>query len=65
MVVEETRCAVSRSVVSDPMAVARQAPRYTGILQARILEWVTTPSSRIFPNQGLLKRWGEYNYFSD
>ena len=32
---------------------ARQAPLSTGILQARILEWVAMPSSRgIFPSQG-------------
>ena len=29
-----------------PWTVAHQAPLSTGILQARILEWVTMPSSR-------------------
>ena len=52
------RCAVSRSVVSDPMAVARQAPRYMGILQARILEWVITPSSRDLPKPGTAEEMG-------
>ena len=40
-------CAVlNYSVVSDcdPMTVARWAPLATGILQARILEWVARPS---------------------
>ena len=32
--------------------VAHQAPLSVGILQARILEWVDTPSSGIFPTQG-------------
>ena len=39
----------SRSVVSDsetPWTVARQAPLFMGILQARTLEWVALPSSR-------------------
>ena len=31
-----------------PWTVARQAPLSTGILQARILEWVAMPSSRGF-----------------
>ena len=38
-----------RSAVSDsvtPRTVALQAPLSMGILQARILEWVTMPSSR-------------------
>ena len=44
-------CAVlSRSVISDSLQphglyVAHQAPLFTGILQARILEWVAMPSS--------------------
>ena len=39
-------CALSHAVMSDstPWTVARQDP--WGILQARILEWVATPSSR-------------------
>ena len=49
-------CAYSRSDVRlcvTPQAVARQAPLSTGILQARILEWVAMPSSRgTFPAQG-------------
>ena len=41
-----------------PWTIARQAPLADnpsmGIIQARILEWVTVPSSReIFPTQGL------------
>ena len=43
----------SNSVFATPWTVARQAPLSTGILQARILEWVAMPSSRgIFPTQG-------------
>ena len=46
-------CAVlSHSVVSDsatPWTVARQAPLFTRILQARILEWVAMPSPRFCP----------------
>ena len=34
------------SVVSDPRDCSPQAPPSTGILQARILEWVAMPSSR-------------------
>ena len=30
----------------DPMDIAHQAPLSMGILQARILKWVATPSSR-------------------
>ena len=40
---------VSHSVMSNsvaPWTVARQAPLSMGIFQARILEWVTVPSSR-------------------
>ena len=33
--------------------VACQAPLSMKILQARILEWVAMPSSRVFPTQGL------------
>ena len=36
----------------DPMAIARQAPVH-GILQARRLEWVATPSSRDLPHPGM------------
>ena len=42
---------LSRSVVSDsaiPWTVGHQAPLPMGILQARILEWVSMPSSRGF-----------------
>ena len=42
-------CALSPPVVSDseaPWAVAHQAPLLMGILQARILEWAATSSSR-------------------
>ena len=59
-------CVVSCSVVSNsptPWTVAYQAPLSVGILQARILEWVATSSSRIFltqgSNQGLL-HWHTY-----
>ena len=49
-------CAVlSCSVVSDsesPWTVSCQAPPSTGILQARILEWVAMPSSGDLPNPG-------------
>ena len=39
---------------ATPWTVTRLAPLSTGILQARILEWVAVPSSRgIFPTQGL------------
>ena len=45
----------SCSVVSDPVTpwtAARQAPSVCGILQARMLKWVTISSSRgIFPTQ--------------
>ena len=39
---------LSRSVwlLATPWTVARQAPLFMGILQARILEWVAMPSSR-------------------
>ena len=46
----ESLCAVlSHSVVSNsvtPWTIARQAPLSMGILQAKVLEWVTVPSSR-------------------
>ena len=51
---------VSQSVMSDfletPWTVAHQAPLSTGILQARILEWVAMPSSRDLPNRGIKPR---------
>ena len=31
---------------ATPWTVALQAPLFMGILQARILEWITTPSSK-------------------
>ena len=37
---------LSCSVVSDSLQYTSQAPLSMGILQARILEWVTMPSSR-------------------
>ena len=49
LIQEKESESVSRSVVSDScnrMAVARQGPLSTGILQVRILEWVAIPSSR-------------------
>ena len=42
-------CVLSRSVMSDsanPWTVAQQALLSMGILQARILKWIATPSSR-------------------
>ena len=42
-------CMLSHSVMSDsvtPWSVACQAPLSTGILQARMLEWISMPSSR-------------------
>ena len=57
-------CAVlSRSVVSDSLqpcglCVAHQVPLSMGILQARLLEWVASPSPGDLPNPGLLHcRW--------
>ena len=51
---------LSRSVLSnslsDPWTVARQAPLSMEILQARILEWATMPSSRGLPNPGIKPR---------
>ena len=37
----------------DPMDCSLPGYPVHGILQARILEWVAVPSSRIFPSQGL------------
>jgi len=39
-----------------PQTVACQTPVSLGILQARILEWVPTPSSRYLPNPGIEPR---------
>ena len=42
-------CVLSRSVVPDsatPLTLALHAPLFMGILQARLLVWVTMPSSR-------------------
>ena len=43
-------CVLSHSIVSDSLrplgTAAHQAPLSTGILQAKILEWVVMPSSR-------------------
>ena len=36
----------------DPMDCSPPGSSVHGILQARILEWVAVPFSRIFPNQG-------------
>ena len=47
-------CAQSLSCVQlfvTPWPVTCQAPLSMGILQARILEWVAIPSSRVFPTQ--------------
>ena len=47
-------CLVAQSclILCNPANVARQAPLSRGILQARMLELVATPFSRIFPTQG-------------
>ena len=37
---------------ATPWTVAHQAPLSMGILQARILEWVAVPYSRVLPNPG-------------
>ena len=42
----ECVCLLTHSLLAFLWAVARQAPLSKGILQARILEWVATPSSR-------------------
>ena len=50
---------LSYSVVSDSVTlwtVAHQTALSTGILQARILEWVALPSSRDLPNPGIEPR---------
>ena len=36
--------------------VARQAPLFVGILQARILKWVAVPSASDLPNPGIEPR---------
>ena len=49
----------SHSAVSDsatPWTVAHQAPLSMGILQVRILEWVTMTPSRDLPNPGIKSR---------
>ena len=38
---------------ATPWTVARLAPLSMGILQARMLEWVATPSSGDLPNPGI------------
>ena len=38
---------LSRSTLCDPMDCSHQIPLPMGILQARILEWVAMPSSRV------------------
>ena len=46
--------AQSRPTLVTPWTVALQAPLSMGILQARILDWVAMPSSRVIsPTQGL------------
>ena len=39
--------------LQDPMDCSLPASSVYGILQARILEWVTMPSSRDLPNPGI------------
>ena len=47
-------CLVAQSclILCNPANVARQAPLSMGILQARMLELIAIPFSRIFPTQG-------------
>ena len=40
-------------LLATPWTAAYQAPLPMGILQARILEWVATLSSRDFPHPGV------------
>ena len=40
-------CSVMSGSFATPWTVAHQAPLSVGILQARILEWVSMPSSRV------------------
>ena len=52
-------CVLNHSVMSHSVTlrtVARQAPLSMGILQARILEWIATPSSGDLPNPGIEPR---------
>ena len=56
LIQEKESESVSRSVVSDScnrMAVARQGPLSTGILQVRILEWVAFPPPGKLSNTGI------------
>ena len=59
-------CVLSHSVLSDfvtPRIVAHQAPLSTGILQARILEWVGHALLQgIFPTQGLNQGLPHYRW---
>ena len=43
-------CSVVSNSLSDPWTVAHQAPLSMEILQARILEWVAMPLSRVSSN---------------
>ena len=56
----DSLCAVfSCSVMAislRPHGLAHQAPLSMGILQARILEWVAMPSSRVLPNPAIESR---------
>ena len=49
-------CAQSCPTLCDPMDCSLPGPSVHGILQARILEWVATPSSRDLPNPGIEPR---------
>ena len=65
--VRESFCAVlSHSVLSDCATlwtVARQVPLSTGILQAKILEWVAMPFSRgIILNKGISRVFTSKGY---
>ena len=49
-------CLVAVSDSDTPWTAACQAPLSTGILQARILEWIAMLSSRDLPNPGIEPR---------
>ena len=54
---QHTVCSAAQSHPTvTPWTAACQAPPSMGILQARTLEWVAIPSSRIYPTQGLNPR---------
>ena len=55
-------CAQSLSCVrlfATPCAVTHQAPLSMAILQARMLEWVAMPSSRVGRSENLFCKWAK------